>query len=325
MSKCYFEIRKAAKQGSVNIAADMMRHLHTRQYLGKALVVCEHPSIFILAARKQWLRLSREIQKQRLNTLDADKILKYTHTITHMQHLGFSTKTPLEDPQADVFFVRKDQLEDIPTQCRSVYVCAELDSSTASSLLAKLSSEALIIDYQQATLWHPWHDLGCKSKRVLEAQVAHQWAEVEEFLATYHVSVKELFEGPLYDVDAMDNALDTLLARSHAFLQVADNFRRVLELARPLRTSRTLRRQYDALTLLAHRVQALSGDSFTQRFLETYNEDDGFLLYDPGRNQSRAIAFAGLINEALTESIARHLAAGRHNLAGALRAQTLSR
>jgi hypothetical protein len=122
----------------------------------------------------------------------------------------------------------------------------------------------------------------------------------------------------------MDNALDTLLARSHSFLQVADNFHRALELARPLRINQALRRQYDALALLAHRVQALSGDSFTQRFLETYNEDDGFFLYDPGRNSLRRHALARLIGEPLAEAITRHLAAGRYNLARALRVQVLA-
>src|SRR5882762_3070435 len=74
VAKCYFELRKQSARGTESIIADMMRHLHTRQHLGKALVICDHPLVVLSAARKQWLKLSRIIQKQRASTLNADKI-----------------------------------------------------------------------------------------------------------------------------------------------------------------------------------------------------------------------------------------------------------
>src|SRR3981081_2428636 len=120
MNKCYFELRKTAKQSTVSLAADMMRHVHTRQYLGKSMVVCEYPTIFLATAYKQWLRLSRDIQQQLTSTLDADKLLKYTHLITHMQHLRFTAKTPLEEPGADLYFLRQNQLQTLPAPCYSL-------------------------------------------------------------------------------------------------------------------------------------------------------------------------------------------------------------
>ena len=105
MQKCYFELRTQAARGTDSMAADMMRHLHTRQYLGKTLVVSDDPFAILSIARKQWLRVSRAIQKQRASTLNADKILKHTHTITHMQHMRFTLKPPEEFPAGDVFFL----------------------------------------------------------------------------------------------------------------------------------------------------------------------------------------------------------------------------
>ena len=102
MAKCYFELRKRSAKGTDSVAADIMRHLHTRQHLGKVTIITDQPLALLAASRKQWLKLSRTIQKQRSSTLNADKILKYTHTITHMQHLRFTAKDALQDPEADV-------------------------------------------------------------------------------------------------------------------------------------------------------------------------------------------------------------------------------
>lgn len=312
MAKCYFELRKTSKTGGVNLAADMMRHLHTRQYLGKAVVICERPSIFMANAHKQWLKLSRTIQKQRASTLNAEKILKYTHTITHMQHLKFVARSPLEAPSADVYFLRRDQLELLPLQCLTVYVNAELSPADLRSIVAQLPSDALFVDY---THGKPWQDIGVKPKRELELKLSAAWKKAEEFLASRHIDIAGLFAGPLHNVEAMDNALDSLLEVSHAFLQVADSFNHALGLARPMRISKTTRQHYDVFTLLAHRVQALSTIGYTQRFLETYNEDDTFFLYD---SQKLFLHHYNATGETLAQAITRHQAANRPNLARAL-------
>jgi hypothetical protein len=63
--------------------------------------------------------------------------------------------------------------------------------------------------------------------------------------------------------------------------------------------------------LLAHGVQALSPDVFSQHFLETFNEDDTYFLYDPAKHTP-------MYTETLAHAFARHMRAGRHNLARAL-------
>ncbi|HEY1835961.1 MAG TPA: hypothetical protein VGG13_04030 [Candidatus Saccharimonadales bacterium] len=314
MTKCYLELRGSIKRGGLDLAADLARHLHTRQYLGKTIVVCERPSVLLPNVHKQWLRLSRTIQKQRAGTANADKILKYTRTITHMQHMRFVACTPLEAPDADVYFLRRNQLESLPMHCFNVYLSISLPTQTALDMLAHLPAEALLVDYDHGT---PWRSLNVAPKRELEEQVTREWHAARTFLDERHIQPEILFGAPLHNVEAVDNALDTLLGVSHQFLQVAAAFNRSLELARPLRITKTTRQHYDTLTLLAHRVQALSTASFTPRFLETYNEDDTFYLYDSGRIYFRRASSLGF--ESLTEAVTRHLAAGRHNLAQVLR------
>lgn len=314
VARCYIELRKSAARGTDSLIADMMRHLHTRQHLGKVVVVCEQQPVVLSAARKQWLKLSRALQKQRASTLNADKILKYTHTITRMQHMHFSTKTPLDQPDADVYFLSPDTLDNIPVHCWSLYTLSSVPDKAARLMLRQLPAEALIIDYKKSKMWQ---GLGLLPKKQLEARVNDQWQQVQKFLHTYHVDVTKLIVDDTHDVEAMDDALDTLLGGlSHKFLQVANEFQRSLELARPLRLTKQQRAAFDSLVLIAHRVQALTPGAFSQHFLETYGEDDTFFLYDPAHTRKHLVSNS----ESLSEVFDRHTSAGRHHLARSLQA-----
>lgn len=289
----------------------MMRHLHTRQHLGKVIIMCDQPLALLASARKQWLKLSRVIQKQRASTLNADKILKYTHTIAHMQHMRFSSKAPLEDPEADVYFLEPDSGQILPLQCFTVYsIRQNLSEETALSTIAQLPEEALIVDYSQTV---PWDTFGLLPKAMLEHEVGSAWKRVHAFLTSRDIAIGELIKDGLHNVEAMDDALDSLLSVSGKFLDVANTFQHTWELSRPIRIKQHTRQEYDSLVLLAYRVQALSPGAFTQRFLESYNEDDTFFLYDTYKRQFVAPT------ESLQEAVDRHTAAGRPHLALALR------
>lgn len=314
MANCYFELRKKPTNGN-GLSTDTMRHLHTRQHLGKAVIISDRPVSMLGAARKQWLKLSRHVQNQRAATLDADKILKYTHVVTHMQHMRFTAKSPLEDPDADAFFISPEAIDALPGHCLTVYVAGKMTDEQAEQLTSLVTPNALIVDYVHQI---DWEQLGCRPKHVLESQLTNEWQRIEQFLATYRINSEVLFDGPMHNVDAIDEALDVLLGASGNFLSLASDFNQALELARPLKISKQLRRQYDAVTLLAHRVQALTPGAFTRQFLETYSEDDTFFLHDAARK----LLTAG--TETLAQAVERHLNAGRVHLASALRSYSCS-
>lgn len=313
MAKCFFELRKQSAKGTDSIAADMMRHLHARQHLGKAIIVCDQPIPMLAAARKQWLKLTRTIQRQRASTLNADKILKYTHTITHMQHMRFTHKSPLDDPEADVYFVEPGECDVTPAHCFTIYMMTSLSQEKIRPLIEQIPAEALIVDYERTT---SWASHGLQSKVALEEQVNTEWRQVRQFMSNHNIPVENLLQAERHDIEILDDALDTLLGISHQFLRIANEFQRNLELARPLRITQALRKQYDTVMLLAYRVQALSPGAFTQRFLETYNEDDTFFLYDLSRERTIELT-------PLRELIEQHLRAGRPRLAEALKTVAL--
>lgn len=306
----YFEQRISSARGTDSVAADVMRHLHARQHLGKAIVLCEgNPVVMLSASRKQWLKLARSIQKQRASTLNADKILKFTHTIARMQRMRFTMKHPLERPDADIFFLKPSQLDTIPTNCFTFYLVQHVGAVNAQKIALGMPADSLLVDYEHSV---DWKKHGLLPKKQLEAHVAEEWRIMQDFLRQYDVHPKKLVHGKGTDIDAMDDALDTLLGIGHRFIQTANGFQRALELARPLRISADVRSQYDTVILLAHRVQALASSTYSQRFLESYFEDDTFFLYD--RVREYVLAYG----ETVAEAVARHKASGRMALARAI-------
>lgn len=309
MVRAYFERRVSSARGTDSIAADIMRHVHSRQHLGKTIVVCDNPVVMLSAARKQWLKLSRTIQKQRASTLNADKILKYTHAIARMQHMHFTMKPPIDRPEADIYFLTPAALETMPGNCFSLYILDALGSKSITRIIERLPQDGLITDYVHAV---DWPALGLEPKHNLEKHVREQWHAVIDFLELYDIDIKQLRKGPESNIEVMDDALDTLLSVSQAFIETANGFQRSLELARPLKIAVETRLQYDVVILLAHRVQALSTSTYSQRFLESYNEDDTFFFYDRVREHMLGSG------ETLTQAVARHQAQGRIRLAQAL-------
>lgn len=309
MAKVYYERRISAARGTDSLAADIMRHLHTRQHLGKVVVLCDQPIVMLSAARKQWLKLSRVIQRQRSSTLNADKILKYTHTITRMQHMTFTMRAPIDNPKADIFFITPEMTNILPPGCMSIYDTVTLSAQEVEHIIKQLSVEAMIIDYDHHS---PWHDHPLGTKAYLEEQVAIEWQSVLDFLAKYDIDISQLRDSRIRNYESMDNALDTLLDVAQGFMNVASSFSHAVEIARPLRLSKSLREEYDAVALLAHRVQALGSNAFTQRYLDSYNEDDTFFLYDSAKDDML------FTNENLSAAIARHRRHGRTTLADAL-------
>lgn len=270
----YYEHRNKTARGTDSIAADIARHIHSRQQLGTVLIICDQPVAMLSAIRKQWMRLTRTVQRQRASTLNADKILKYTRSITQMQHIRFTTKQPSYLQDAAIYCLESSDELELPKNCFSVYTLLPLSFHRAQTVVQTIARDALVIDYNHQTAWAAF---GLQPKKVLEDRVETLWGQFQTYLRLYHIETHELHNGINTNVRAMDDALDTLLDVGPAFLAIANTFQRAMSLARPLRLRKSLRLEYDAVILLAHRVQALSPGTFSHRFLDAYSEDDSLV------------------------------------------------
>lgn len=305
----YFEKREKPTNQTAIIMADIMRHLHVRQYLGKSIVICDNSFSALRNARKQWLKLSRIIQKQRSSTVNVDKILRHTYTITHMQHMQFSAKSPIEAPDTHVFFCTPDSLPNIlPANTFTVYITTQLNKHVAEKIIEQLPSNALLVDYSNLI---SENSLNLHPKSELEKNVDKKWRSLQDFFKQQQIDIDSIANSQMSYVDTMDDALDALLSVNHDFLQLASNFQHCLELAQPLKMNIKKQQLFNTLSLLAYRVQALTPGSMNDYFMRNYQEKDTFFLHD---------AMYDLLpeDETLEETVLRHKSAGRDNLANAI-------
>ncbi len=277
----YFEIRTKRMFGpSTPIASDIARHLQSRQYLGLTIVVCENPFSMLSATRKQWLKITRTIQKQRASTLNAEEILRLTQTIMHMQHLHFIADAPMPRAGAHIFFVTPQELIFVPNGCVSLYITTPLSNrEQLATWTHSMDNEGLVIDYSGEL---QLNKLGLEPKNIIEENARQSWEDLKKFMLTRGVNASELINGTNVNPVAVDRALESLLNSGNEFLRQAANFQHTLSLAQPLLYANAEQgKQIEAVMRLAHRVHTLTPGTFSDYLTSTFGSTGGsFFLRD---------------------------------------------
>jgi hypothetical protein len=279
MKQFFIEHRRDPSSQSGALAADIALHLQARQYLGKALVVCDSPNAILSAVRKQWLKAARRLLKLRASTLNAEEILRLTHVIMHMQAIQFIAKTPTEVPDASIYFAEPGQLMPLPDACYTIYLVSNLPASAVTALSKKLPDGALIVSYGMDGI----AGLPLLPKQELEARIFKQWEAVVGFLAQHDIYPERLVVNNALQFAAMDEALDILLGVADSFLRLAADFQRAINLAQPLTyVSLAQQKIFEAVTRLAHRVQDLTPGNFNHYLVGSFDDSaqDAFFLRD---------------------------------------------
>ncbi len=303
MIRRYLETFDRTSVSAEAIVPDLMRHLHARQHLGKAVVLCEDPAAMLVLAQKQWLKLSRVLQRRRGFETNAVEILKYTYTITQMQHATFTTETVHDFPEANVYFARPDRVPRLSLDCLTVYLAAPVSAEVMARMVTQLPDQCLLVDYSGSAKAGTG---GLEPRAKLETSVTKRWAGVATMLAVQGIEIDSL-TNPATSSEALDDAVDILLGVDVEFLALARDFQHDLDLARPLRsTPRSVRDEYEAFIVLAHRVETFSTGAFSPQFLRTY-ANDTFFLHDGQRAQ-----------ESFAAVLWRHEEAGRTNIVRAM-------
>ncbi len=289
----YLEVRSGRSVNNNGLAADLARHLYSRQHLGSAVVVALEPLKLLCVVRKQWFKIARTLQRERAGTVNAQKILHLTYAVTRMHALSFVAQPPEQRPDAKVFFVLPDQLQMVPTQCYSLYVTAPVNTDMLLPYAAQLAREALVVDYANNT---KDTENRFRAKNMLGDQVRKQWHQVVDFLSAASINIKNLASHMPLKPSLIDDALDLLLDCSEDFLHIAGTFQYRVQLAQPLELHHETQAEYNIVTLLAHRVQALSTGELDD-YLGSVGTDSSFFLRSPsaGALQSRERQLAELM------------------------------
>ncbi len=300
----YLELRNIQHGQTDTLAPDLAKHLHKRQHLGTAIVIADEPLKLMCLVRKQWLKLARNLQRERAGTVNAQKILHLTYAVTRMHNLTFVAKTPEQRPEADIFFVAPHELKNLPSQCFSFYVVTKaLPSEFLKTYIPRLPTDALVVDYVNVT---KASNTDLQTKESLNNRVREYWQETEAFLQRVGVGINELAGVATVRPALLDDAIDTLLNCSADFLRVASAFQHSLQLAQPLEPPRAVQHRYSILALLAHRVQTLSTGKLDE-YLDTIVADNSFFLRDSASEADERLQ--------LSELLRYHEQAGHTNIA----------
>lgn len=126
------------------MTADITRHLQARQSVGKAIVITERPVVLLSSVRRQWVKMTQALQREISRTLDASLRVELSKQTETMQNLRFAAKHPQEDPGVDVYFIDREPVGVLPSECRTIYFCFTKVSAQA---LKDIDQGAVVVHY----------------------------------------------------------------------------------------------------------------------------------------------------------------------------------
>lgn len=146
MHGLYHEHRLA---GSAPISQDVSRHLYTRMLCGKVVIVADRPAVMLSTLRKQWVKIEKQVRRERSSTLDATRILELAYELPRIQTLLFAAKSPVDESNADVLVASIDQLLEWPPQCRTMYVTSKITKEQLYLVTAWMPPHSLVVTYNR--------------------------------------------------------------------------------------------------------------------------------------------------------------------------------
>lgn len=141
-------VEERSLNGNGSLSWDLAHHMYVRSLCGKVAVVTDKPRELLAATRKQWLRICRQVKKERASTLDAARILELAHVLAHMQGMTFSAKLPDDLLEADVTFATADDFVRMPPVCPTVYVTYDFEREKLHMLTSWVPRGGLVVVYE---------------------------------------------------------------------------------------------------------------------------------------------------------------------------------
>lgn len=137
-----------AKKNLTELAYDLAWHLYTPQIETEVLIVAKRPFELLREVRKEWMKITRIVQRQRAKSLDAARIAEFSKQIGYMQTLVFTTKLTREAPiDARVFFIEPSQINESIPQYDTAYVTCVLHEAQRAILEARIIKDGMLILY----------------------------------------------------------------------------------------------------------------------------------------------------------------------------------
>ena len=134
--------------GNDVIGWDIAHHLFARRLQGKSIILTSNTLGLLSTVRKQWLRVTRKVQRERSSTLDVALIEQLAKTIAHMQTMTFTSQSPQDEPDADVYVLNNEWLQDVPFDCHTFYTTEPVESARLATIEEAMPYGGLMVVYK---------------------------------------------------------------------------------------------------------------------------------------------------------------------------------
>ena len=131
------------------LTQDITRHLQVRCSVGTSVIIAEKPISFLSTLRKQWIKMERQLQRDRASTINPEKIIALTTMLANMYSVKFSASPTWN--LADVY-VQAPTFTTFNEPVKTVYICTPLSHEQRLNIRHAIDEDALIIDFTRQPL-----------------------------------------------------------------------------------------------------------------------------------------------------------------------------
>lgn len=140
----YIELRQVDTPEKISL--DLARHLPCRSAVGPVLVVTDRPTIALPVIRKRWVKIIREVERQRSSTLDRIKKESLQREAERLSSLTFAANTAYVAPPADIIFTSPEHAYTLQ-RYRTLYLVTLPAIRQLQTFLERLPPGNLIVSY----------------------------------------------------------------------------------------------------------------------------------------------------------------------------------
>lgn len=142
-------IEERALKENISLSNDLAHQIYIRGSKEKLAVVSRSPAELLAATRKEWLRLIRQLQRERSSTINKVRAAELERLLNWMEDLKFTSHAPQDALVADVTFANADDFTKVPPVCKTVYITYEFEREKLHKLTSWMPPKALIVTYEQ--------------------------------------------------------------------------------------------------------------------------------------------------------------------------------
>ncbi len=136
-----------AMASSEDTSYDLLLHLPRRLQVGRALVLCDQPAIILSVIKKRWMKLVRDLEKQRSSTLDKRKRAVFDRELSRLEGCILTSKERLAAKADALFLSPGTRLTDT---YHTLYLLTSMTAADLQLYTERLERGGLLVAY---TAW----------------------------------------------------------------------------------------------------------------------------------------------------------------------------